>query len=421
MKVRNALSETALGIVLAAALTTPVFAVEVSLSCGAVGAELEHCKTGANAWAKETGNTVKIVTTPNSSSDRLAFYQQMLAGGSADVDVYQIDVIWPAILANHFIDLKPYAKGAEKDHFPTLIENNTVGGKLVAMPWFTDAGVLYYRKDLLEKYQVPVPSTWEDFTVEAKKIQDGERAAGNEKFWGFVFQGKAYEGLTCNALEWVDSFGGGTIIDNTGKVTINNPKAVKALETAAGWVGSIAPEGVLNYSEEEARGVWQVGNAAFMRSWPYAWKLGNAADSPIKDKIGVAPLPKGGADGKHSGTLGGWELAVSKYSKNPEAAASLVMYLTGPVEQKRRAIEGAYNPTIPSIYKDAEVQSTNPFTSSLYDTFTSAVARPSKATGSKYNKVSNEFWNTVHSVLSKQKPADKALGQLDDSLNRIMR
>ena len=157
---------------------------------------------------------------------------------------------------------------------------------------------------------------------------DGEHAAGNDKMRGFVFQAKAYEGLTCDALEWVNSFGGGTIVDDKGKITINNPKAAAALDLAASWVGKIAPEGVLNYAEEESRGVFQSGNAVFMRNWPYAWALGNAPDSAIKGKIGVSALPMGGADGKHAAALGGWQLAVSKYSANPDAAADLVKYLT---------------------------------------------------------------------------------------------
>jgi len=420
MSLKTALSAATFGAVVA--LTAgQASAVEIAVSCGAVGAELETCKQGVQAWEKATGNKGKIVTTPNESNARLAMYQQLLAGGSSDIDVFQIDVVWPSILANHFIDMKPFSKGAEAEHFPTLVENNTINGKLVAMPWFTDAGLLYYRKDLLEKYGVKVPETWDDLIAAAKKILDGERAQGNAKFQGYVFQGKAYEGLTCNGLEWIDSFGGGRIVENDGKISVNNPKAVKALETWASMMDTVAPKGALSYAEEESRGVWQVGNAAFMRNWPYAWSLGNSADSKIKDKIGVAPLPKGGADGKHSGSLGGWELAVSKYSKNPDAAASLVMYLTGAAEQKRRAVEASFNPTRPEIYKDADVIKANPFMSALYDVFVSAAARPSAPTGAKYNKVSNEFWNAVYSVLSKQKPADKALADLEATLTQVMR
>ncbi|MDR3372812.1 MAG: ABC transporter substrate-binding protein [Ancalomicrobiaceae bacterium] len=403
------------------ALSVSAQAVEVSISCGAVGQELKFCQEGVDAWAKKTGNTVKVISTPNETTERLALYQQILASGTGDIDVMQIDVIWPGILGNHFIDLKSYSKGVEADHFKPIIDNNTVGGRLVAMPWFTDAGVLYYRKDLLEKYALKAPATWEDLIADATKIQEGERKAGNDKFWGFVFQGKAYEGLTCDALEWVDSYGGGALVDDKGNITVNNPKAIAAFTMVASLVGKISPDGVLNYAEEEARGVFQSGNAAFMRNWPYAWSLGNGADSPVKDKIGVVALPKGGDAGKATGSLGGWELAVSKYSKHPAEAADLVMYLTSKEEQKRRAIGGSYNPTIAALYKDQEVLTAVPFFGALYDTFTNAVARPSKVTGTNYNKVSNAFWNTAHDVLAgKLKPAD-AVVQLESELKKIKR
>lgn len=396
-------------------------AAEISISCGAVGLELEICRQGVEAWEQKSGHTVTIVSTPNSSTERLALYQQLLASGANDIDVFQIDVIWPGILGNHFIDLKPFSNGAEDQHFSAIVENNTIDGKLVAMPWFTDAGVLYYRKDLLEEYGQKVPETWAELTEAAQIVQDGERQKGNDKMWGIVFQGKAYEGLTCNALEWIDSFGGGTIVNADGDITVNNPKAAEALTLAASWIGKIAPDGVLNYSEEEARGVFQSGNAVFMRNWPYAWALGNSEDSPVKGKIGVAALPKGGAEGKNTGALGGWQLAVSKYSENADVAADLVLYLTSAEEQKRRAIEGSYNPTIGDLYEDPDVLAASPFFGDLYDTFVNAVARPSKVTGENYNKVSNAFWNASHSVLSGGATADAALAKLDRDLKRIRR
>jgi len=396
-------------------------AAEIAISCGAVGIELELCKTGAEAWAEKTGNTVTIVSTPNSTTERLALYQQLLASGADDIDVFQIDVIWPGILGTHFLDLGQYSDGAEAAHFAPIVENNTVDGQLVAMPWFTDAGVLYYRSDLLEKHGQPVPTTWQDLTEVARTVQDAERAAGNDSLWGFVFQGKAYEGLTCDALEWIDSFGGGTIVDESGEITVNNAQAIAALDLAGSWVGTISPQGVLNYAEEEARGVFQSGNAVFMRNWPYAWSLGNSDDSPVKGKIGVTALPRGGAEGKNTGTLGGWQLAVSKYSAHPEIAADLVMYLTSEAEQKRRAIEGSYNPTIAALYQDAEVLAAVPFFGDLYETFTNAVARPSRVTGTKYNRVSNAFWNASHDVLSGKSDATTALADLESELKRIKR
>jgi trehalose/maltose transport system substrate-binding protein len=158
-----------------------------------------------------------------------------------------------------------------------------------------------------------------------------------------------------------------------------------------------------------------------MRNWPYAWALGNAPDSPIAGKIGVDQLPKGGADGKHTGTLGGWQLAVSRYSQNAEAAVDLVRYLTSIEEQKRRAIKGAYNPTIAALYQDEEVLEATPFFGELYETFTSAVARPSKVTGAKYNQVSSEFYNAVHEVLSGKTDAASSLEALESKLDRLSR
>jgi trehalose/maltose transport system substrate-binding protein len=410
------------GVVAFGATAGSAAAETVALSCGAVGLELKICQEGADAWAKKTGNQVKVISTPNSATERLALYQQLLAAKSPDIDVFQIDVIWPGILANHFIDLTGKIPAEEvAQNFKAIVANNTVGGKLVAMPWFTDAGMLFYRKDLLDAAGKQAPGTWQELTEIATELQAKARAAGNDRMWGFVYQGKAYEGLTCNALEWVDSWGGGQIVDADGKITISNPKAADAVAWAATTVGTISPEGVLNYSEEEARGVFQSGNAIFMRNWPYAWALGQAPDSAVKDKIGVAALPAGGPDGKKTGTLGGWQLAVSAYSRHPDIATDLVRYLTSKEEQKRRAIEGSYNPTVESLYKDPEVLAAVPFFGSLYEVFVNAVARPSRVTGAKYNQVSSEFYNAVHQVLSKQAQAPDTLAALDKKLDRLSR
>ncbi|KZK80689.1 putative ABC transporter-binding protein precursor [Pseudovibrio sp. Ad13] len=421
MGIRRTLLGSAVAVAGMAGVAGYAMAAEVTVVCGSVGQGAKLCKGAATEWAKETGNTVKFFAAPASSTEQLALYQQILSSGSSDIDVFQIDVIWPGILGSHLADLKPYSNGAEDMHFQPIVANNTYKGKLVAMPWYTDAGLLFYRKDLLEKYGEKAPETWGDLTASAKKIQDAERAAGNNKMWGFVYQAKAYEGLTCDALEWVDSFGGGDVVNADGDITINNEKAVKALSLAASWTGTIAPSGVLSYQEEDARGVFQSGNAVFMRNWPYAWSLGQADDSPIKGKIGVMALPKGSEDGKQTGTLGGWQLAVSKYSKDPEAAASLVMHLTSKKSQKQRAIEGSYNPTIAELYSDADVLAASPFMGQLKDTFTNAVARPSRATGSNYNKVSNAFYNAVHDVLSGKTEAEASLAKLEKNLKRIKR
>jgi trehalose/maltose transport system substrate-binding protein len=391
--------------------------VEVTISCGSVGQDADSCKAGVALWEKKTGNKAKVVASPTSSTEALALYQQLLAAGASDLDVIRIDVVWPGILGGFLLDLAPYSKGAEKDYFPSMIANDMVDGHLVAIPWQADAGMLYYRKDLLEKYGEAVPTTWDQLTKAAKKIQDAERKAGKKDLWGLVFQGKAYEGLTCNALEWVASYGGGSIVEPDGKISIDNPQAAAALTMAASWAGDISPPGVLSYEEEESRGMFQLGNAVFMRNWPYAWALSQGKDSPVKDKVGVTVLPKA-EGGRNAATLGGWNLAVSKFSKHPDVAADLALYLTGPDEQKRRAIEYSVQPTLPRVYEDKDVLAKNPFFASLAEIFKNAVPRPTVTAG-KYNQVSSAFNNAVHAVLTKEKPVKDSLTGLASDLDRL--
>lgn len=406
---------TLIGLTTLLAAASQSSAATITLACGTVGQELQLCKDGAARWAKKTGNDVKIFESPNLTNDRLGLYQQQLAAKSSDIDVYQLDIVWPGLLAQHFVDLK--GKVDLSGHFPGIVEANQVDDKQIAAPWFTDAGLLYYRTDLLKKYGYSAPpKTWAELATMAAKVQAGEQKT-NKTFAGYVWQGKNYEGLTCDAIEWLVSFGGGTVVDKTGKVTVNNAQAAKALDTAASWVGKISPKGVTTYDEEAARGIFQSGNAMFMRNWPYAWANGQSDESKVKGKIGVAPLPSGGV--RKAATLGGWNLGVSQYSKNQAAAIDLVKYLTGPEEQKIRAIEGTYNPTIPALYKDKDILKANPFFGSLYDVFTSAAARPSSPTKGKYNQVSQAFSTAVSSVLTGKSKGQAAVAKLATDLARI--
>ena len=380
-------------------------------------------RAAAEEWAKKTGNKVEYISRPNDASATLQQFQQYWAAKSPDIDVYMVDVIWQGILAPHAVDMKKYYNEAEiKEFFPRIIENNTVGGKLASIPWFGDAGILYYRKDLLEKYGFKEPpQTWEELTEMAKKIQEGERAAGKPDFAGFVFQGKASESVTCNAIEWIYSFNGGSIVEPDKKVTINNPNAIKALETAKGWVGTISPKGVTTYGEEEARNVWQAGNAAFMRNWPYAYALGNDPKSVIAGKFDVTVLPKGGADGKNAACLGGWQLMVSAYSKAPDAAADLVKYLASAESQKKRAIELTQLPARPALYSDPEVLEKNPYFKNMLDVLSNAVARPSTVTGADYNQLSTAFFQSVNKVLTGGETPKNAVTQVERVAKRVVR
>ena len=411
MKIKTALTAALLGMSIMAANAV---AVDISLVSGATGGDLAFAQTKLADFAKETGINVKIVAMPSSTTDQFGQYKLWLAAGNADVDIYQTDVIWAPQLADQFVDLTAAAKDVAKDHFPSIIQSQTVNGKLVAIPFFTDAPALYYRKDLLDKYKLAAPKTWDEMAKDAKIVLDGEK---NADLQGFVFQGNAYEGLTCDALEWVKSNGGGQIVEPDGKISINNPKAAEALERAKSWIGTISPKGVLAYQEEESRGVWQTGKSVFMRNWPYAYSLGSKDDSAVKGKFDVVPLPAGSGEGATSAaTLGGWNLAVSKYSKHQDEAIKAVMYLASAKIQKANALEQTHLPTIVSVYDDADIKSKQPVLVKWKDVFLAAVPRPSAPTKTKYNEVSNQFWTAVHDTLSGSGSAADNLKKLEGKL-----
>jgi trehalose/maltose transport system substrate-binding protein len=364
--------------------------------------------------------TVEIVPGPASASDVLAQYLTMLEGRSGDIDVMRIDVIWPGILAENLVDLKPYFTQAELDaHFPGYILNNTIGDAMVAMAFRLGDGMLYYRTDLVEKYGFDgPPATWDELESMAATIQAGERAGGNGDFWGFVWQGNNYEGLTCNALEWQLSEGAGAIVSPEGEIQVNNDAMIGALERAAGWVGTISPGGVLGYVEDDARAVWHAGNAAFMRNWPYAYSVSLTSEA-IGEVFDVAPLPAG-ASGTFAATMGGWSIGVNRYSANVDAAVAFAKHFASYEEQKRRAIRSSINPTIAALYQDADVIEAVPIFAGLDAVFMGAMPRPSTVTGTLYNQVSTLYSTAVHNVLSGEEDAETAMTLLELDLLALL-
>lgn len=349
-------------------------------------------------------------------------WQKLLEGGAKVPDVYGIDVIWPGILAENLIDLRAYISEREiQAYVPELRAANTVNGKLVALPSFLNEGALFYRADLLRKYGYRAPpKTWDELEAMARRIQAGERANGNQDFWGFVWEGAASEALTCNALEWQVSEGGGTILDENGKVTVNNPKTIRAWERAARWVGSISPPGVVEFKELDAANMWQAGNAAFLRNWSSGYIAARGPDSEVRDSFGMAPLPGGRAG--MAATLGGAGYGVSAHSLHPREAAMLVLFLCGRNQQVTRLGKTSEAPTISELYKDPEVLANNPHWARILEIFRDGIAlRPSRAAGKRYPEISRAYWEAVHEVITRQKPAAQAADELQDEVERLLR
>jgi trehalose/maltose transport system substrate-binding protein len=388
---------------------------EVTLTwiAGTVGSEHDATVHQAERFMEVCPNiTVEVVDRPTSSTETLAQYQQFFEAQSNEIDVYQIDVIWPAMLAEHLVDLSEYVDQSFIDEFfPAIIANNTIDGRLVGLPWFAGAGMLYYRTDLLEKYGLEVPTTWDALAEAARTIQEGERGEGNPDFWGFVFQGAAYEGLTCDALEWQASVGGGTILTPEGVIQVNNPETIAMFDKVASWIGDFVPEGALNFQEEDARAVWHAGNAAFMRNWGYAYPLSEAEDSAVAGNFGVTTLP-GGEEGMSAATLGGWQLAVSKYSDNIPAAAALVAFVTDYEGQVIYTLERGEQPTMPAAYEDERIAEQLPYIAEFQAVLGVATARPGVA-GANYAQVSELYYTAVHSVLAGEADATTAMEELE--------
>jgi len=374
-----------------------------------------------NEWASKTGNQVVYVSKPNNYSAAFGEFLVDWAAHTPDIDVYSIDTTWQATAAPYSIDLTKFFSPTElAEHFPQVIANNTVDGKLVSVPTSVDVGLLYYRTDLLKKYGFSnPPETWDELTEMSQAIQAGERRAGDADFYGYLWQGKD-ESETVNALEWIFSYGGGTIVEADGRVSINNPRAIEALNRARGWLGTISPAGTLADAEEECRNTFQDGHAAYMRNWPYVYALADKPDCRISGKFSVTVLPKGGASGTHAGALGGWSLMVSKYSRHPDAAADLVRYFSSAEVEKKVALELCGMPSRPALYQDQDILKKYPWFAKLPGIFDHAVARPSNLLGANYNRLAYLVAHQVDLFLRHGESADDAVRQIETGAKKLM-
>jgi multiple sugar transport system substrate-binding protein len=326
--------------------------------------------------------------------------------GSSPYDLLLMDVTWtPKYAAAGWLEpLEPWlGDDALADLAPGAELGNAFAGHLWRFPLVADMGLLFWRTDLMEA----PPRTPAELETISRRLQ-----AEGKVPWGYVWEGKQYEGLSCVMVEMLRGFGGRWLDQNQPE--LSSPAAIEA----TAWLNhlveaGITPPTVTNMAEPEALQAFQAGDAAFMRNWPYAWALAQAEDSPVRNRVGVAPLP--------AATLGGWHLAVSRHSRHPDLAAQLVLYLTSAPVQKQRAIEASLYPTRPALYQDPEILAANPFLKTLETSLAEALARPSASAGAAYNRLSSRTWNAVHRVLAGRRPAAQALTGLARDLRRILR
>ncbi len=354
-------------------------------------------------------------------SDTGAYFDQLrteFQAQSGDLTLIGGDVIWPAQFAanGYIIDLSDRFSQSKRDQFlPGPIESNTYEGAVYGVPWFTDAGLLYYRKDLLEQagFSGP-PATWEELKEQAQKIMQDQ----NVKY-GFVFQGAEYEGGVVNGLEYVYSHGGQVLDPNdASKIVIDSPESVAGLETERSMIADgVAPQAVSTYAEPECEAPFLGGDAVFCRNWPYMYALAGTGDYDIIDKIDIAPLPAG-TDGQSVSGLGGWNFYINAFAEQEaqDAAWQFVEFMTAEAQQKFYALEGSYLPTLEALYNDPEVKENVPTVRLAPQALARTEPRPVSPV---YSDMSLEMAEVFNSSLKGDVPPQEAVGTLQQQLQDI--
>ena len=278
---------------------------------------------------------MRIQQTPDDATQRHQLYVQWLNARAGDPDILQLDVVWTAefAAAGWIASLDRFAPDTAA-FFPATIAANRWGGALHAIPWFVDVGMLYWRTDILDR----APESMNALLAAGRRASSD---SGRPSF-GIVWQGARYEGLITVFLEYLGGFGGRIMTDDA-RVVVDSPEAVRALTVMRDQIGTIAPEDVLTWHEEESRFAFQNGRAIMMRNWPYAAPLLNdTTSSRVAGRFAVAPMPA--APGGHpTATLGGAQLAINAHSDVPDAAYRLIAFLTAPEQMLERAeVVGQY-------------------------------------------------------------------------------
>ncbi len=358
---------------------------------------------------------IKDETLPAATDEQHQFYVINLEGKSSDFDIFAMDVIWvPEFTrAGWLRDLSHlFPPDQWGEFFSGPIEAVTYTGRAFAIPWYIDAGILYYRKDLLEKYGFDPPVTWQELVHIASEITGSE-----DGIYGFVWQGKQYEGLICDVLEYLWSNGGGVIEE--GEVVINSPENREALTFMQDLIYKykVTPEFVTTSIEEPTRHIFGKGQALFMRNWPYAWNLYQRENSTMKGKVGVTRLPAFPGHGSAS-TLGGWQLGVNRYSRHPEEAERFIRFMTSYEAQKFLSLTVGYKPTRKALYQDEDLIREQPFMAGLYDVLEHARPRPVTP---YYMMISQVMQPEFSAVLSRIKEPEEALRSAKEQIEFILR
>ncbi len=344
---------------------------------------------------------VKLLELPTSADDQRRLQIQRLRAKSDECDVLGMDVIWTAEYAvqGWLKDVSDYISQNGDKFIKSTVDTTDFQGKNWGVPFNSNAGFIYYRTDQVDS----APKTWEDLY---------KQAAQNN---GVVYQGFRYEGLTVNFLELLYSAGGSIVSDDGKKATADSQEVKDVLKFMAdGIKNGAAPKAVTTYMEEESRRAFESGNATFMRNWPYAYALGK--DSKIADKFDIANFP-GFAGKEGAGVLGGYNLGISAYSKNPQGSLAFIEFATEPDQQKIMATEASLPPTVSATYDDPAVKKAMPFSDELRTAIEQAQPRPVSPV---YPQISEAVFNNVYAALQGDESPDQAASKMNDDIQKAL-
>ena len=357
---------------------------------------------------------VRIVELPESADGQR---QQMVQNAQVKSDAYTVlnlDVVWTAeFAANRWVVELPQDQFQLDKFLKPAVDTAKYRDKLYAVPVYSDGGLLYYRKDLLDAAGLKAPKTWDDLLAACQKVDAMPAATGMDCYAG---QFEKYEGLTVNFSEAVQS-AGGSLLNSDGKPTLNSPEAKAGLDVLVnGFKTGVIPQKAITFKEEEGRRAFQAGQLLFHRQWPYQWALANKTDgsSQVVGKFDVAPLP--GSKGGGSSTLGGHNFAISAFAKNKATALDFIKFFTSEENERSNLIATSQAPTLTSLYEDQELIKQFPYLPTLKDSIESAKPRPQAV---KYGDVTSAIQENAYAALTGAKTTEQALTDMQKKLEEL--
>jgi len=358
---------------------------------------------------------LNLVEGPAASNLIEDLYTSSFLLGDSPYDLVVMDVVWlpKFAAAGWLLDMTDQVPAEElADVFPADLEGGKYEGRLYRLPFRTDAGLLYYRTDLLEQAGLQPPETFEDLLTASQTVQE----AGGAQ-WGYVWQGRQYEGLVAMFMEVLSGAGGFWVNPETLEVGLDRPETLQAIEFLRNTITQgVSPSGVTTYQEDQARILFQSGNVVFMRNWPYAYPLGNADGSAIQGKFDIKPMVHAsGQDG--AGCLGGWGLGISHTTQHPEEALRVVRFFASEQGQKLTALENGHLPTRRSLYSDPDIISKYPYYPDLLQVLERGVLRPPVA---QYAQASDILQRYLSAALTNRMTPEDAMRSAADETRTLL-